>query len=117
MKTIKAALAAALLCAAPMALSACATAPNVRDNATKAMLAAEATFNTAATAEEAAKASGLLAGDNAAKADAIRHQAYAALLAMRVAYKAGQAPDATQLITLANDLLAAAGKPPLAATH
>lgn len=79
------------------------------------LLAAESAFNVAATAEEDAKASGVLAGAKATKADADRHQAYQVLLTLRAAYKAGQTLDPTALLALTNDMLTLAGKAPVPA--
>lgn len=111
------ALAAALaLACAPLALSGCAT-PSGTSTATtpaqaaqRAMLAAETMFNVAATAELDAKGAGLLAGANAVKADAIRHQAYTVLLAARATYALGQSPDPAALLLLTNQLLLLAGQ-------
>lgn len=112
------ALAAVLaLACAPVCLSACSTtsgavsAPTTPAQAAqRAMLAAETAFNVAATAELDAKGTGLLTGASAAKADAIRHQAYTALLAARATYALGQTPDPTALLLLTNQLLALAGQ-------
>lgn len=118
MKTLKAAAAALLLCAGPMALSAC-TPPSAAkaqltaaQAAERAMLAAETAFNVAATAELDAKATGILAGDNVTKADAIRKQAYQVLVGLRAVYAAGKTPDLASLLLLTNQLLALSGKTP-----
>lgn len=116
MRGFKAALAAVLICTAPMALTACATraGPSVtaHQTAQRAMLAAETAFNVAATAEIDAKATGILVGDNAVKADAIRKQAYQVLLSLRAVYAAGKTPDLTSLLLLTNQLLILAGQTP-----
>ena len=111
MKTLKAALAVASL----LALSACVHAGGATATphqvAEEVMVSAESAYNVAATAEVEAKAAGLLTGTKATQADQIKAQAYAALKAMRIVYANGGTPDATQLLSFTNDLLAAAGKP------
>lgn len=109
--------AAVALACAPLALSACSTTSGAASTVTtpaqaaqRAMLAAETAFNVAATAELDAKGTGLLKGDNAVKADALRHQAYTVLLAARATYALGQTPDPTALLLLTNQLLALAGQ-------
>lgn len=110
------ALACGLLCAP---LGACSTpgspaAPaTAAQTAQRAMLMAETAFNVAATAELNAKGTGVLAGDRAVRADAIRHQAYAALLALRATYAAGRSPDVASFLLLTNQLLMLAGKSPV----
>lgn len=79
--------------------------------AQRTMLAAETAYNVAATAELDAKGAGLLKGDNAVRADAIRKQAYQVLLGLRSTYSLGKTPDAAALLTLTNQLLALAGQP------
>lgn len=103
-------------------LAGCATAPgptpagaHAITPATRAMLAAESAFNAAATAELDAKSTGLLSGDKAAQADAIRKQAFEALKIARLAYQVGQTPDLVGILLLTNQLLALAGKPPVVA--
>jgi len=119
MKLTALAAALALVCA-PLALSACvhpgpgASRPlTPAQAAQRAMLTAETAFNVAATAQLDAKAVGLLTGEEAARADQIRKDAYQALLAVRAVYAAGQAPDLTSLLLLTNQLLALAGKQPV----
>lgn len=108
------AVALALACA-PMALTACATtssatAKTPAQAAQTAMLTAETAFNVAATAELDAKGTGILKGDNATKADAIRKQAYQVLLGLRATYALGTSPDPAALLTLTNQLLLLAGQ-------
>jgi len=113
-------LAAALLCAAPLA--ACGTTPaasppsaaSVQSAAQKAMLAAETAFNVAATAELDAKGTGILSGQNAVKADAIRKEAYQVLVGLRTVYAAGKTPDLGALLALTNQLLTLSGHTPAA---
>lgn len=115
MKLTPIAAAILLACAAPLSLAGCATpAPaTAAQSAQRAMLAAETAFNLAATAELDAKATGVLTGDNAVKADAIRRQAYQVLLSLRAVYAAGRAPDVMSLLVLTNQLLVLAGKAPV----
>lgn len=99
--------AAAALCLAAPALTACDTLSGVvhpvdKTTATRAMIDAEAAFNAAAISVQQAKAAGVLTGDNAAHGDRLIQQAYAALLIARSAYQAGTAPStASLLVTVA----------------
>jgi predicted small secreted protein len=119
MKPIRAvALAAVILLACAPSLSGCATtsaagstAVTPAQAAQRAMLAAETAFNVAATAEIDAKGTGLLKGDNAAKADGIRKQAYTVLVGLRATYALGKSPDPVALLLLTNQLLMLAGQP------
>lgn len=118
-RRLRAGLAAALaICCAPLA--GCVTPPGPpvavtpAQAAARAMLTAETAFNVSATAQLDAKAVGLLTGEEAAKADRIRKDAYTALLALRAVYATGRTPDLTSLLLLTNQLLALAGHPPAA---
>jgi hypothetical protein len=85
----------ALAACAPLATSTAPASGVAASPVTTAELGVEAAFTAAASAELDAKNVGLLAGDKAAKADDIRHQAYAALLVIRTAAQAGRTPDTT----------------------
>lgn len=85
-----------------------ASAPSVSSlqlTALKAGIDVEQTFNTAVTAERAAKASGFLNGANAVKADGYVTQAYAVLKVIRPAIDAGATPDLTTFAALVGDIV------------
>lgn len=73
--------------------------------ALKAGIGVEQTFNTAVTAERAAKASGFLTGTNAVKADALVSQAYVLLKQVRPAIDAGANPDLSTFAALVGDIV------------
>lgn len=84
------------------------SAPSVSSlqlTALKAGIDVEQTFNTAVTAERAAKASGFLNGANAVKADGYVTQAYAVLKVIRPAIDAGATPDLTTFAALVGDIV------------
>lgn len=90
---------------AGLLVASCASVGVSHQQATQAMIVAEASFNAAANAERQAKHAGLLTGEKAAQADVLVKQAYDALRVLRVAYRAGASPSTANLLALTAQIL------------
>lgn len=87
-----------------VALVGCATLSG--PSPSKALLTAEAAFNVAANGELEMCPSGATKTPQCAKADILRHEAYAALLAARATYKTGRTPNTASILALTAQLTA-----------
>jgi hypothetical protein len=107
--------AATLALTAAPGLSGCVTPGGVsipasaQATATKAMIDCETAYQAIAISVNQGKASGLLTGDKATKAESVKVQAWAALQVARSVYRAGRSPSVATLAALVLQIEALTG--------